>query len=208
MRRRDFIVGGGTAAVLPAFARAQQPAIPVVGFFHVGSRDAFGHLLTAFYRGLAEFDLTEGRDVAIDYLWAEGRLDRLPALAAELVKRQPAVVVANSQPALAMRKATATIPVVFVTADDPVRLGFVKSLNRPGGNMTGVYQLNTAIEAKRLGLLRDMVPHARTVAVLIDANFPAADVQMRDIEEAAVRLGVRLVAVRAHSESDFNDAFA
>ena len=209
MRRRDFIAGvAGTAALLPTIARTQQPAMPVLGFFHVGSRDAFGHLLTAFHRGLAESDLAEGRNVAIEYRWAEGQLGRLPALAAELVKRQPAVIVVNSQPALAMRKATATIPIVFVTADDPVRLGFVKSLNRPGGNMTGVYQLNTAIEAKRLGLLRDMVPQARTIAVLIDANFPAADAQLRDVEEASVRLGVRLVAARVHSEGDFNAAFA
>ena len=208
MKRREFITLLGGTAAFPRAAHAQQPAMPVIGFFHVGAREAFGHLVTAFHQGLAASDLVEGRNVAILFRWAEGQVDRLPALAADLVKRQPAVIVANSQPALELRKATATIPIVFVTADDPVKLGFVKSMNRPGGNMTGVHQFTIALQAKRLGLLRDVVPKARTIAVLVDSDFPTADVQLRDVQDAAARLGVQLVVARANAGSDFGGAFA
>ena len=192
MRRRDFIAAAGSTAVAwPLAARAQQPAMPVIGFLHAGSENAFAHLPVALRRGLAETDLVEGRNVTVEYRWAEGSLDRLPALAADLVRRQVAVIVG---PTLAMRAAksiTATIPLVFVAADDPIKLGFVESLNRPGGSMTGVYMFTVDLEAKRLGLLRDVVPTATTIGVLVNTNYSAAEVQLRDVEGAAIRLGCK-----------------
>ena len=211
MKRREFITAlSGAVATLPLAARAQQPATPVIAFFNVGRRDGLGHLAAAFRQGLAEADFDEGRNVAIEYYWAEGQLNRLPVLAADLVQRQVAVIVANSQPALAVKSVSAntTIPIVFVTADDPVKLGFVESLNRPGGNMTGVYLFTTGLEAKRMGLLRDVVPQATTIAVLVDSNFNTADAQLRDVQGAAARLGVQLVVARTNSSGDFDAAFA
>ena len=173
-------------------------------------RNGLGHLAAAFRQGLAEADFDEGRNVAIEYYWAEGQLNRLPVLAADLVQRQVAVIVANSQPALAVKSVNAhtTIPIVFVTADDPVKLGFVESMNRPGGNMTGIYLFTSGLEAKRLGLLRDMVPQATTVAALVDSNFNTADAQLRDVQGAAARLGIQLVVARTNSSGDFDAAFA
>ena len=158
MKRRKFItLLGGAAATWPVVARAQQPKMPVVGFLHVGSRDAFGHVAEALRQGLAEVDFVEGRNLAIEYRWAEGQLDRLPALVADLMRRQIAVFVGNTPAVQAAKHAGATLPFVFVSGEDPVKLGFVESLNRPGGNMTGVYLLSTGLEAKRLGLLHDVV---------------------------------------------------
>ena len=209
MQRRDFIaLVGGAAAIWPLAARAQQAAVPVVGFLHAGSENAFAHLPVALRRGLAETDLVEGRNVTVEYRWAEGYLDRLPALAADLVRRQVAVMVG---PTLAMRPAksiSATIPLVFVAADDPIKLGFVESLNRPGGSMTGVYMFTVDLEAKRLGLLRDAIPTATTIGVLVNTNYSAAEVQLRDVEGAAIRLGMRIVVAGANSEADFETAFS
>jgi putative ABC transport system substrate-binding protein len=207
MRRRDFIqlIGGGAA--WPLTARAQQ-SMPVIGFLHVGSRSAFGHLVAALRQGLAEFDLLEGRSVAVEYRWAEFQLDRLPSLVADLVRHRAAVIVGSATAVQAAKNLVPTIPIVFVAADDPVKLGLVESLNRPGRHMTGVYMFTSEIEAKRLGLLRDVVPTAKTVAALINPNWSTADAQLRDVQGAAVRLGLQLILVRADSESDFEAAFA
>jgi len=207
-RRQFFGLAIGAAATWPFAARAQQPAMPVVGFLHIGSRDAFGHVAAAFRRGLAESDFVEGRNVAVEYRWAEGQLDRLPALVADLMRLQVSVFIGTQQGALAAKRAGATIPFVFVGGDDPVKLGLIDSLNRPGGNMTGVYLFTAGLEAKRLGLLRDVIPRATTIAVLIDPSFPRADAQSRDVQEAAVRLGVQLVVVRANADWDIEAAFA
>ena len=208
MRRREFLSVLGSAAAWPLAARAQQPAMPVVGLFHVGSSDRFGHLVTAFRRGLAEVDLVEGRNVAIEYGWGEGQLDRLPALAADLMRRQVSVIAGNYIATAAARRIAPTLPIVFVTGDDPVKLGFVESLNRPGGNTTGVYIFTAELEAKRLGLLRDLVPQATTFAVLVDPNYSTTDAQVRDVQKASARLGVQLVVARANSERDIDAAFA
>jgi putative tryptophan/tyrosine transport system substrate-binding protein len=209
MRRREFLgVLGGAAAAWPLVARAQQPAMPVVGLFHVGSSDKFGHLVTAFRRGLVEADLVEGRNVAIEYRWAEGQLDRLPALAADLIRRQVSVIAGNYIATAAVRRVAPTLPIVFVTGDDPVKLGFVESLNRPGGNTTGVYIFTAELEAKRLGLLRDLVPQATTFAVLVDPDYSTTDAQVRDVQKASARLGAQLVVARANSERDIDAAFA
>lgn len=207
MRRREFIAVLGVLAV-PLVARAQQPAMPVVGFVHVGAREAFGHLAMAFRRGLAEVEFVEGQNVTVENRWAEGQLDRLPALVAELIRRQVAVIAGPRQVAEAVKGARATTPVVFVSGDDPLRLGLVESLNRPGGNITGVYMFTVGLEAKRLGLLRDAVPKATTIGVLIDSNYSAADSQYRDVQEAAARLGVQIVAVRADAGSGLEPAFS
>ena len=209
MRRREFLgVLGGAAAAWPLVARAQQPAMPVVGLFHVGSSDKFGHLVTAFRRGLVEADLVEGRNVAIEYRWAEGQIDRLPALAADLIRRQVSVIAGNYIATAAVRRVAPTLPIVFVTGDDPVKLGFVESLNRPGGNTTGVYIFTAELEAKRLGLLRDLVPQATTFAVLVDPDYSTTDAQVRDVQKASARLGAQLVVARANSERDIDAAFA
>ena len=209
MRRRDFIAGlGGAAVAGPRGAWAQQPAMPVVGFLHVGSRDAFGHVAEALRRGLAEIDFIEGRNVAIEYRWAEGQLDSLPALVADLMRRQMAVFVGNTQAIQAAKHAGATIPFVFVSGEDPIKLGFVESLNRPGGNMTGVVSLSTGLEAKRLGLLHDVVRKATIIAVLIDASYSTADAQLHDVQGAAARLGLKLVVLHTSSPRDFEAAFA
>ena len=212
MGRRSFLslLAGVAAPMLwPFAARAQQPAMPVVGFLNPGSPGPVRQQFAAFHAGLKEAGYVEGQNVAIEYRWAEGRFDRLPALAADLVRGQVAVLVATSPPgALAAKQATATIPIVFSMGDDPVKLGLVASLNRPGGNMTGTYMFTTGLEAKRLGLLHEMVPKATTIAVLIHTSYSGAETQLRDVQEAAARLGVQLVVLRANAESDFNAAFA
>jgi putative tryptophan/tyrosine transport system substrate-binding protein len=207
MRRREFLGVMGGVATWSLAARAQQ-AMPVVGLFHVGSSDKFGHLVAAFRRGLAEADLVEGRNVAIEYGWAEGQLDRLPALAADLMRRQVSVIAGNYIATAAVKRVAPTLPIVFVTGDDPVKLGFVESLNRPGGNTTGVYIFTAELEAKRLGLLRDLVPQATTFALLVDPNYSTTDAQVRDVQTASARLGVQLIVARANSERDIEAAFA
>jgi putative ABC transport system substrate-binding protein len=208
MNRRKFITLVAGAAAWPLSSRAQQSAMPILGFVHVGSREGFGHLAIAFRRGLAEVEFVEGRNVMIENRWAEGQVDRLPALVAELLGRQVAVVVGPRQVAEAVKSARITTPVVFISGEDPLKLGLIESLNRPDGNMTGIYMFATGLEAKRLGLLRDAVPKAATIGVLIDANYSAADSQNRDVQEAAARLGVQIVVMRADPSSGFEPAFA
>ena len=210
MRRRDFIKAiAGSAASWPLAARAQQPAGPVVGFFHGGSRDAFNHLATAFRQGLAASDFVEGQNVAVEYRWAEGQLDRLPTLAADLMGRhRPALIAGGLQALRPVMTLAPTLPTVFVTADDPVKLGLVESLNRPGRNATGAYLFTSGLEAKRLGLLKDLVPRTTIVAVLIDPDFGTVEAQARDVQEAAIRLDLQVVVVLANSDRDVEAAFA
>jgi putative tryptophan/tyrosine transport system substrate-binding protein len=209
MRRRDLVKAvAASAAAWPLIARAQQPATPVIGFLHIASSGAYAHVVAAFRRGLMENDLVEDRNITVEYRWGEGQLDRMPSLLADLLDHQPSVIVASLQGAQAAKSAGVTIPVVFSTSDDPVKEGFVDTLNQPGGNMTGAYLFTAELEGKRLGVLHNAVPKARIIAVLIDANHPVADAQLRDVQSAATRLGVQLVVLHANSDHDFEAAFA
>ena len=211
MRRREFITFfGGAAAAWPLVARAEQPAMPVVGFVNAASAQGAAEQLAAFLKGLEENGYVEGRNVAIEYRWAESQFDRLPAMVADLVHRQVAVIAATSTPAaLAAKAATTTIPIVFETGTDPVQLGLVTSLNRPSGNMTGVTQLIAEVAPKRLELLHELVPTARAIGVLVNQAAPAlAQAQLRAIQSAANTIGLELQVLNASSEHDFDAAFA
>ena len=209
MRRREFITLLGGAAAWPLAARAQQTAMPVIGFMVASSLGSLRQQVAAFREGLKESAYVEGQNVAIEYRYAEGQPDRFPALAADLVRRQVAVfAVGGAGGARVAKQATTTIPIVFSVGEDPVLAGLVDSLNQPAGNMTGVYQFTAGLEAKRLGLLHEMVPKATTIAVLINSNYSGAEGQLRDVQEAAPRLGLQLLIVRANAESEFNTAFS
>jgi putative tryptophan/tyrosine transport system substrate-binding protein len=211
VKRRQFIaLLGGAAAAWPLAARAQPSAMPVVGFLGTASAGPFAHLVASLRRGLQETGFVEGRNVAIEYRWAEGQYDRMPALAADLVRRQVAVIVTvGGEPSVAAAKAeTATIPIVFNTGTDPVKLGLVASLARPGGNATGVNIFTTELTEKRLGLLRDLVPAATTIAVLLNPNFPAAAANVRESEAAARAIGKEVVIFNASSDAEIETAFA
>jgi len=213
MRRRDFItfLGGVVAppSLRPVAASAQKPAMPVVGFLNGTSPQGYGLFLSAFRRGLSETGYVEHRNVTMEYRWAEGRYDRLPALAADLVNRRVDVIAATTTPANRIAAAaTKTIPVVFTTSSDPVELGLVASLSRPGGNVTGAVTLNVEVGAKRLELLHEMAPPAAIIAVLVNPNNPNVDAQSRDLEEASRTLGRQILPLRARSESDIEAAFA
>jgi len=210
MRRREFILALGSAATWPVAARAQQPALPVVGFLNADSPQGYERELSAFVTGLGEGGYVDGRNVAIEYRWAENRLDRLPAMAADLVRRQVTVIAATSTPAaLAAKAATTTIPIVFETDGDPVRLGLVASLNRPEGNVTGVTQLNWEVMPKRLELLHELLPAAGVMAVLVNPTDSAnAEIQSRDVLAAAHTLGIKLDILHASTERDFDSVFA
>jgi putative tryptophan/tyrosine transport system substrate-binding protein len=211
LQRREFItLLGGAAAAWPLAARAQQPAMPVIGFLSLESPGQFTHLVAAFRRGLGEAGYVEHRNVGIDYSWAEGRADRLPALAAELASRPVSVIAATGGPpsARAAKAASSTIPIVFVVGSDPVREGLVTSLNRPGGNMTGVMLFIEEVVAKRLELLRELIPQARVIGALFNPGLPTADPQMREVEAAARTLGLELHIAKASSEREFEPALA
>jgi putative ABC transport system substrate-binding protein len=210
MKRREFIAGlGGVASAWPLAARAQQPAMPVIGFLHAGSLDIFAPLVVAFRQGLEEIGYIEGQNVLIEYRWARGQYDQLPALAADLVNRQVAVIVTpGSTPATrAAKAATATIPIVFAVGSDPIEFGFVVSLNRPGGNLTGVSMLAVEMDAKRLQLLVELVPNAAVIAVLLNPVSPTAEAERKSLVSAAHSLGRHIHLLHAGSERDLEAAF-
>src|SRR5437763_3940906 len=208
--RREFIaLLGGAAATWPRAAGAQQQAIPVVGFLGSTSSAGYAHLLPAFREGLNETGFSEGQNVAIEYRWSEGECDRLRVMAAELIRRPVAVIVALALPAIrAATAATTTIPVVFATGAGPVEIGLVASLSRPGGNLTGVTNLNVEVGVKRLELLHELVPAATIVALLVNPNNPNATTLTRRVQAAAGTLGLTLHVVQASAERDFAPAFA
>jgi putative tryptophan/tyrosine transport system substrate-binding protein len=209
--RRKFLAAlGGAAATWPLAARAQQPALPVVGFLNAASADGYRAHTAAFRQGLQETGYVDGQNVTIEYRWAEGRTDRLPALAADLVHRQVTVIAATSTPAaLAAKAATTTIPIVFETGGEPVRLGLVASFSRPGGNVTGVTQLNQEVTPKRLELLHELVPTATVIALLINPTEPAnAESALRASQAAAQTLGLELRVLNASTEREFDGVFA
>ena len=210
MRRRDFIsLLGGAVTVWPLAGRAQQPAMPMIGFLSSGSPRPYQHLVAGFQQGLKETGYVEGQNVAIEYRWAEGHNDRLPGMAADLVRRKVNVVAALTTPAaLAAEAATTTIPIIFDTAGDPVRLGLVASLNRPGRNVTGVAWLGSELVAKRLGLLRDLIPKVTLIGLLVNPNDPRMKTQTKDMQEAAHGLGLQIHILNATSEGEINSAFA
>jgi ABC-type uncharacterized transport system substrate-binding protein len=208
--RRDFItLFGGAAAAWPCAARAQQPAIPVIGFLSAASLEAYTDRVRAFRQGLRDAGYVEGDNVAIEYRWAEGQYDRLLALAAELVRRQVAVIVAAPTPsALAAKSATATIPIVFTVGDDPVKLGLVSSLARPSGNLTGVNFFGSELASKRLELLRELIPGVGRLAVLVNPNATLSEGIVRDAEAAARGMGVQVQVFNASTSHEIDAAFA
>ena len=209
MRRREFITFLGGAAAWPLAVRAQQPAMPVIGFLIPTSPDAFADRLRAFRQGLKDTGYVEGENVAIVYRWAEDQLDRLPALAAELVRRQVAVIVAIAGAAFAAKAATSTIPIVFTAGEDPVRLGLITSIARPGGNVTGINILSLELVAKRLELLRELVSSAARVAVLVNpTNAANTETTLRDVEGAARAIGLQIQVLNASTSREIDAAFA
>jgi putative ABC transport system substrate-binding protein len=214
MNRRSFItlLGGAAAsgASWPSAAHAQQPAMPVIGFFHHGTREGFTDFVRGFRQGLKDAGYVEGENVSIDYRWGEDHIDRLPSLAADLVRRKVAVIAApTGSAATAAKAATATIPIVFLSAEDPVRLGFIASLARPGGNLTGINFFNAELSAKRLDLLRTLLPGAARVALLVNpANAPTTETTLRDLEQAGRAMGLQIRVLNASTNLEIDAAFA
>jgi putative ABC transport system substrate-binding protein len=211
IKRREFISLLGGAAAWPLAARAEQAAMPIIGFVHSGSRAGYARPLSAFLKGLGETGFVEGHNVAIEYHWAEGQYDRLPEFVADFVRRKVNLIAGTStQGGLAAKAATSTMPIVFTTSGDPVQLGFVTNLSRPGGNVTGASQLNIEVAPKRLELIREVLPSATNVALLMNPTLTSglAEPLLRDLQAAAVALRVKLHVVHASSERDFAAAFA
>jgi putative tryptophan/tyrosine transport system substrate-binding protein len=212
MKRREFMtLLGGAVAAWPLAARAQHAAMPVIGFLHPASPDTYADRLRAFRQGLKEAGFVEGENVAVEYRWAENQFDRLPELATELVRRPVAVIVTTGGPvpALAAKSASATIPIIFAVPDDPVRLGLVASLARPGGNATGINFFSDELTAKRLGLLRELVPAATRVAVLVNpVTAVASPTMLPELEAAARAMGLQIQVVNANTNSEIDAAFA
>jgi putative ABC transport system substrate-binding protein len=210
MRRRDFItLLGGAAVAAPVGARAQQAGIPVIGFLNTGSLDSYRTQVKTFHQALKETGYVEGQNVAIEYRWAENQIDRLSLLADDLVRRKVSVIAAGGSPAsaLAAKSATTTIPIVFINAADPVGIGLVASFNRPGGNVTGATLLSAELVAKRLGILRDLLPSVKKIAMLTNPTRPGVDTQKAQVREAAQAIGWSLHILEASSERDFDEAF-
>jgi ABC-type uncharacterized transport system substrate-binding protein len=210
MNRRELItLLGGAVAAWPLAARAQQPAMPVIGYLSARSRDDTSHLIAAFQHGLAESGYVAARNVTIEYHFAIGQYDRLPAMATELVRRPVAVIAATGgEPAVqAAKAATSTIPIVFATGVDPVKQGLVASFNRPGGNVTGIVLFAAQLEPKRLGLLRDLAPQASTVGILLNPSFPPSERSLLDIQEAARHLNLAIHVLRANTDREIDAAF-
>jgi putative ABC transport system substrate-binding protein len=214
MNRRAVIAllgGAATAPLLgPRAARAQQAVMPVIGFLNGQSAETYAHLAAAFRNGLGEAGYVEGRNLTIEYRWAEGRIDRLPALAADLAQRHVTLIATGGSPlaSLAAKSATSTIPVVFVFGGDPVRSGLVASLNRPGGNVTGISQLSNLLEEKRFGLLHELTPHASVIAVLVNPSNPFSDTETSDVQAAARSIGQSIMFINASTEHELDSAFA
>jgi putative ABC transport system substrate-binding protein len=209
MRRRDFIAGIGSAAAWPLAVRAQQPTLPVIGFLSAQDDEYYKIGIMAFLQGLKEAGYVEGQTVAVAYRYAENQFDRLPALAVDLVRRRVAVIVAGGAPeTLAAKAATTTIPIVFVTGEDPVAMGLVASLNRPGGNLTGTAVLSAELAPKKLQLLHELIPDAALFGVLADPAYPTTQSFTTDLQAAARALGQQLVIVNARTDSDLEPAFA
>jgi ABC-type uncharacterized transport system substrate-binding protein len=211
MKRREFIALLGGAATWPLAARAQQPPpLPIIGFMSARGPEDSAYLLEAFRRGLAEGGFVQGQNVAIEFRWAHGQYDRLPAIAADLVSRRVNVITAvGGDPSpIAAKHATSTIPIVFGVGSDPVSAGLVESFNRPGGNVTGVTVLTNVMEPKRLGLLRELAPGAPLIGVLLNPNFPPAALQLQQIEQAARGVGQQITVARASTDEELDAAFA
>ena len=209
MRRRQFIaLLGGMATAWPLTGRAQQPAMPVVGFLNTGSHEGYAPMVIAFRQGLKETGFVEGRNVAIEYRWADGQYDRVAAMVAELIRVQVAVIVANTPANLAAKAATTTVPIVFTIAGDPVEMGLVASLSRPGANLTGVTSSSVEVMPKRLQLARELLPSATTIPVLVNPTNAAVETQLRDLQTAARTLGLQLHILHASNERDFDAVFA
>jgi putative ABC transport system substrate-binding protein len=206
-KRREFITLVGSAAAWPLAAQAQRLATPVVGLLRSTPAKPFAHIVTAFRQGLNEVGFVEGQNVEIEQRWAENQLDRLPGMAADLTRRQAAVIVCNGPAVEVARSATVTTPIVFVIGGDPVTLGLVTSLNHPGGNLTGLTFFGNRLGAKRLEMLRELIPRTSVIAALVDPNFPEAVVESRDVEEAGRTIGQRIVLVNVTTEREFNAAF-
>jgi ABC-type uncharacterized transport system substrate-binding protein len=207
MRRREFITLLGAAAAWPLVARAQQK--PTIGFLNSGSANAYPDRIIAFHQGLRQLGYVEGENVAVDYRWALGEYERLPALAAELVERRVSVLIATGgEPAaLAAKSATSTIPIVFAIGGDPIKLGLVASYNRPGGNATGANILAAEMDGKRLGLLHELIPNAARVGLLLNPNFPAYPTQLNELQRAATIIGLQVEVLRANTDGEIDAAF-
>jgi|SRR5262245_8112765 len=208
MKRRDFISLAGSLAAWPIAASAQQQSLPVIGFLNSGSPRSYPQNVREFHQGLEQAGFVDGSNVSIEYRWAEDQTDRLPVMAADLVRRQVTVIFANGPAALPAKTATASIPIIFATAADPIEVGLVSSLNRPGANLSGVTTLNVEVGPKQLQLLHELIPSATEIAVLVNPNSPGAETQTRDLPRVAGALGLQLNILYARAENDFEPALA